>query len=76
MEQSHWQTVIRWIVLHPERRTVLVSQREGRLVLPTSTSTGDIWLGDCPALLEPRPESDWTRSSWVAASWTTTTTIS
>ena len=52
MEQSHWQTVIRWIVLHPERRTVLVSQREGRLVLPTSTSTGDIWLGDCPALLE------------------------
>jgi len=52
VEQSHWQTVIRWIVLHPERRMVLVSQREGRLVLPTSTSTGDIWLGDCPALLE------------------------
>lgn len=45
------RTQVSWIVLHPDRRAVLVTADGGPPRLPSSSLEGEVWLGDAPAFV-------------------------
>jgi fructosamine-3-kinase len=46
-EAPPWRTMVRWIVLHPDRDAVLVIDGGA---LPSAELSSAVWLGDAPAL--------------------------
>ena len=50
VEAPPWRTMVRWIVLHPNRDAVLVLDEDGQPVLPWAELSSAVWLGDAPAL--------------------------
>ena len=47
---STWRTEVSWIVLHPDRAAVLVTDGRGPVGLPSTELSGRTWLGDAPVL--------------------------
>ena len=50
VEAPPWRTMVRWIVLHPNRDAVLVIDEDGQPVLPWAELSSAVWLGDAPVL--------------------------
>ena len=49
-EAPPWRTIVRWIVLHPDRDAVLVIDGGASPALPSAELSSAVWLGDAPAL--------------------------
>jgi Phosphotransferase enzyme family len=56
MSEDRWRTCLRWVVAHPHRLEVLLTRRDGDLVLPETERPGQVWTADpaevLPALVE------------------------